>query len=445
MHALAAAIPSARSVAFDLQKHSVVVAAVNRDQDVVLKPKRLAIGALANWANVTLLLTDRVVIESTANAGYVYDLLRPLVAGCVVADSRQVKWIANAAVKTDKDDGLKRAKLLAAGLIPDVWVPPVQVRALRALMAHRTSLVRAQTRIKNRLQSVIPRFALQSRDGHVFAAKHRDGWRNLPLSPTEQLRLRHALPTLDHLEHELAEVTAELCRLSTSEPWKDVVPYLVQLPGLGLIPTMTALAAIGDITRFPTDKPLVGYAGLGAGLHESGQTHQGKTITTTGRRDVRRVLVEAAWTAVATHPSWKEQVAHLRRHKNKNHVIIAIARRLLVAVWHVLSAGGADRPARPAMAAFTFMMGSWKLPNEQRGGLTSRQVLRYHLMRMNLGDDLPSLTTGRATRRAIAPPEDGLALCPPLQLPNPLRTGEVMRHTYISQHLKKILDFAIHR
>jgi len=51
------------------------------------------------------------------------------------------------------------------------------------------------------------------------------------------------------------------------------VPLLVQLPGVGTLVAMTLLAAIGDISRFPSDKKLVGYAGLGARVHDSGQRY----------------------------------------------------------------------------------------------------------------------------------------------------------------------------
>ena len=195
----------------------------------------------------------------------------------------------------------------------------------------------------------------------MFADKNREWWQDLPLSPTEQLRLRQDLRTLDHVQQQLGEVEAELARLSTVAPWKDFVPYLVQLPGFGLITAMTVLAAIGDISRFPTHKHLVGYAGLGAGIHDSGETHRSKGITKTGRRDLRRVQVEAAWTAVVTHPYWKAQFERLLRHKHKNQAIVAIARRLLVAVWHVLTERVADLRAQPEMVAFKLMMWSWKL------------------------------------------------------------------------------------
>ena len=51
----------------------------------------------------------------------------------------------------------------------------------------------------------------------------------------------------------------ELCRLSTSDAWVEQVPTLVQLPGVGVLTAMFLLAAIGDISRFPSAKQLVGY------------------------------------------------------------------------------------------------------------------------------------------------------------------------------------------
>ena len=62
---------------------------------------------------------------------------------------------------------------------------------------------------------------------------------------------------------------------------------ILQLPGLGVVVTMTILTAIGDITRFEDARHLVGYAGLGAGVHESGKEHKDKGITKSGRKELR--------------------------------------------------------------------------------------------------------------------------------------------------------------
>ena len=65
-------------------------------------------------------------------------------------------------------------------------------------------------------------------------------------------------------------------------------------------------AAIGDIARFDAPHKLVGYAGLGASVHSSGEEHYGGRITKQGRRDIRTTMVESAWVAVESHVYWKE-------------------------------------------------------------------------------------------------------------------------------------------
>jgi len=132
---------------------------------------------------------------------------------------------------------------------------------------------------------------------------------------------------------------------------------------------------------------------------------------------LRRVLIEAAWVAVQKSPYWKAQFQRLSRRKHPNVAIVAIARRLLVAVWHVLAAQIADRHAVAENVACKLMIWAWKLTGEWRGGLTSRQFMRYGLLRLRLGDDLTHITTGKATRRPIAPAEEVLGLCPDLAAP----------------------------
>ena len=407
--------PCTRFVGIDLHKHFVVVAAVDAQQNLVHKPsRRISLDDFPTWAAQHLGAQDAVVLEATSNAWWCYDQVAPLVGRAVVANPLQVKWIAAAAVKTDKHDAIKLAKLLAANLIPEVWVPPPPVRELRALLAHRYALVKQRTAAKNRLHSILHRHNLTPPAGDLFAQHNRDWWAHLDASPTERLRARHDVATLEHLRHQLADLDTELGRLSMTTPWREQLPYLVQLPGFALLSAMTILAATGDISRFPSAKKLVGYAGLGAGVHASGQSHRDGHITKQGRRDLRRVLIQSAWAAANTHPHWKAAFERLARRKPQGVAIVAMARKLLVAVWHVLTERAADHHADPVMVAAKLMRWSWQLTPEQRGGLTSRQFIRYGLLHLQLGDDLRRFTYG-GQPRAVSPPEDILALFPELR------------------------------
>jgi transposase len=218
----------ARFIGIDLDKHYLVVGGVNAEQEVVLGARRVNLENWLKWAEANLKPTDAVVLEATTNAWEVNDQVLPLVGRAVVANPVQVKWIASARVKTDRVDVGRLACLLAAGLVPEVWVPPVEVRELRSLLAHRRRLVKMQAMIRNRLHSMIHRHNLTLPKGEVFSHEHRSWWLGLEISRTENLRIRQDLATMDHLEPQIAEIDTELNRLSTCAPWADQVPYLLQ-------------------------------------------------------------------------------------------------------------------------------------------------------------------------------------------------------------------------
>jgi transposase len=365
------------------------------------------------WAKANLKPGDAVVIEATTNTWTLYDVTLPCVSKVVVAHPLEVKQIANARVKTDKHDVTCLARLLVADLIPEVWVPPLEVRELRTLIAHRRRLVKMRAMTYNRLHSVVHRNNLVPPEGGFFADKNRSWWENLTLSPVEKLQTRQNLAMLDRLDSLIAEVDQELARLSTTAPWSEHTPYLLQLPGFGVINAMTVLSAIGDITRFPTSKKLVGYAGLGGGVHDSGQSHFTGPITKQGRKELCWCLVEAAWIAVEHHPFWKQEFHKLNHRMKSSKAIVAIARKLLVVIWHVMTERLADRKADPEMVAFKLMKWSWSLNDWQRGGLTTRQFVRYQLMQLKLGEELTCIR--RTYPRSIASVEEILALKPELR------------------------------
>lgn len=271
-----------RFAALDLHKRYVVAGAVDREQAVVLKPRRVSLVELEDWAKRQLLPTDSVVLEASTSAWFVHDQLEPLVHRVVVVHPYHVKLIAASMVKTDKIDTLVLARLLAANILPGIWVPPPHVRELRALIAHRQHLVKQRTAAKDRLHSVLHRHSIIPLEGNLFSDAAQGWWANLTISGSERLRVRQNLSIAENLSSLIQEVEAELAQLSMSEHWAGQVAFLVQLPGIGLLSAMTILSAIGDVARFPTSKKLVGYSGLGASVHASGQVLRTGGITKQG-------------------------------------------------------------------------------------------------------------------------------------------------------------------
>jgi transposase len=374
-----------RFIGLDVHKQYAVAAGVDERQHIILNPRRITLKELGTWAAKTLQLTDVVVLEAMWNTWEVYDQLTPLVAAVVVANPARTSRMKEPGVKTDAGDAVFLARLLASGMLPTVWVPPVATRELRALVSHRQRLVAQRTRARNRLHSVLLRHGIELPPGVPFSAEKRDWWDNLPLSATERLQIRHQLVVLDGLTPLIAEAETELFRLSQQEPWRDQVVFLVQLPGIQVLTAMVLLAAIGDINRFTKDRFLVGYAGLGTTVHDSGETHRQGHITKRGRRELRTTMVEAAWSAVRWHPFWKAEFKRLVEVKHLKPVVatIAIARRLLVVVWHVLSKREADRQAIPDRVARKFMVWAYRVRQTGQAAKTSTFV-RAELSKLGL-------------------------------------------------------------
>jgi len=182
-------------VGLDVHRRYATVAAVDRKQQVVLTARRIDFEHFEDWIRKHLRPNDTVTLEATSNAWYLHDLVAPLVASVTVANPIQVALIAKARVKTDPRDALTLARLLAAGMLPSVWVPPAEVRELRALVAHRRRLVKQRTQARNRLRAVLFRHTLVAPPGEVFASGQRIRMRRNPRLPGMQLQVRHLSKT----------------------------------------------------------------------------------------------------------------------------------------------------------------------------------------------------------------------------------------------------------
>jgi transposase len=282
-------------------------------------------------------------------------------------------------------------------------VPPHEVRDLRTLFAQRRKMISLKTQAKNRLQSVLHRYSFPLPDGPLFRPDQRSWWLDLPFAPLEMVRIESDWDTLDFAQKQIAQLEEHMAAWAAKD---DRVPLLIQMIGFGLITTVTLLAAIGDVTRFPDANHLVGYSGLGARVHDSGLTKKTGGITKAGRRDMRGVLVEAAQTAVLHDPRWKAELARLEPRLGRNKAIVAIARKMLIVVWHVLTKQEPERFTDPVRIARKYLEFAYCLGKENRGEPTAYHYVRKHLDRLGIGQDLMAF---RYSGRIVKLPPSSLA------------------------------------
>ena len=143
-------------------------------------------------------------------------------------------------------------------------------------------------------------------------------------------------------------------------------------------------AAIGPITRFKGPEQLVSYIGLNPSVHQSGEgCPQHGRITTQGRTHARTMLIEAAWQPVRGPGPLRAFYERVGRRRGNHVAAVAVARKLAVIVWHMLTKDEDYAGVRPALHAK-------KLRDlELRSGLPARRGQRcagyeYNLTRTRL-------------------------------------------------------------
>ncbi len=393
-----------RYIGLDVHKHYLIALGVDEDLNIVLPARRVELAHLEAWMNKSLTRQDAVVLEMTTNTWQLYDELAEYAGSVTVVHPPHVALITRSQVMNDKIAASILARLLAKGLLVGIWVPPQEVRELRGLVAQRQKMTRLATQAKNRLHAVIQRHHLKPPAGNPFAKSKNGWWQALPLVKLEKMNLQGDLETLQFAEKQEERLQEEMTGIAAEN---EEIGRLLHLAGFGVITAVTVYAAIGDIRRFAGAKNLVGYAGLGTRVHDSGLTTRTGKITKAGRRDLRVALVEAAHVVANSHPHWKAELARLQPRLGYNKAIVAIARKLLISVWHILSEKTTDRFAEPEAVAQKMLRFAYEVGKENRPGRqTAAGFARDRLDVLGLGQELTSISWG--SKKPIPLPPSGL-------------------------------------
>ena len=193
---------------------------------------------------------DQVALEASGPALAIKRIIEPHVARVVVANTRKVRAIAEAKVKTDKVDAATLCELLHAGFLPGVFSPDEWTRSLRRRLQRRSKLVRARTRAKNELHAVLAR-NLKGRPpmSDVFGKGGREWLARSSCRPTSARPSMAALRQVDFLDEEVGLIERELAGQALSS---EEIRRLMTVPGVSLISAATFVAVVGDVARFAT-------------------------------------------------------------------------------------------------------------------------------------------------------------------------------------------------
>lgn len=292
------------------------------------------------------------------------------------------KWVK--AVKGNKDD-TKDSKwigdLFRLGLVPGSYIPCKPIRILREFTRYRYKLTSCRSSEKNRFQNALTvcNVALDSVVSDIFgksatsvidylleqsdnSINHEEISSRLlrslkkksesviesiegyQMTESQKYRMRLVHAHMDYITSTISDIDSMIDSLV--EPYENAVQLLCTIPGVDRNSAITIISEIGtDMTQFSNSKRLCCWAGLTPGNNESAGKKKSVRITRAGVY-LKPTLVQVAHAAVKSNksPYYKAKYERIMKRRGKKRAIIAVARMILTAIYHMLSTGEAWNP-----------------------------------------------------------------------------------------------------
>lgn len=306
-------------------------------------------------------------VRATYEAGPTgYGLARSLLdsgVDCVVAAPGKIPRGATDRVKTDRRDAEHLVRLLLAGKLHPVRIPGPAEEAMRDLVRAREDLRMDLMRARHRLGKLLLRHEIRFEGpGSNWTKRHHEWLAQLELGdPAAQATLDDYRGGVEALLHRRSEIERQIGGLIPSSPWAREVGRLRCLRGVDTLTAVGLCAEVGDFARFGKPAQLMSYLGLVPSEHSTGESRRLGSITKSGSRHARRLLVEAAWhyrnpprvgreierrqegqPAAAVAVSWSAQrrlhrtwTRMRRRNKRSTVTTVAVARELAGFCWAI--------------------------------------------------------------------------------------------------------------
>lgn len=288
-------------------------------------------------------------VEMMSGAAWVRDQLQASGWSVLIADARKAKAVGSLAAKTDKLDARVLAELVRRDLVPQVYVPTFADRELKERLGRRMHMVRLRTAAINRAHGVLSQFGVTlafkrlrepDADELLIALGIPEVWRR---------SIAEAIAVVAMLDQRLVPLEQELSPLARADPRAQL---LVTIPGIGDLLGLTIASQIGDISRFPSARKLVGYSGLTPRVYQSGQKSRTGKLSKSGSTMLRWAAIEAAQQAWRPNNPWHQLYLDVKQRcgGKGNPAKAAVARKVLIATWHVLALQQPFQPSRPRSA-----------------------------------------------------------------------------------------------
>ena len=318
----------------------------------IIEEKRVATRRLESLMKA--LPPSRLILETSAEAFRIAG--EALSAGheVRVVPATLVKTLGVGArgIKTDRRDAQVLSEVSCRIDLPSVHIPSPFSRELKSLCGAREMLVETRTKLINNVRGWMRTQLLRIRSGSsaTFAPRLREHaektGQTLPLHVERQLKV------IEVVVAHVKEADRQLQRLACEHP---ICRRLMTVPGVGPVTAVWFLAALDQVARFPSAHRVQSYLGLTPGENSSSDRQQRTGITKAGSTQMRRMLIQAAWTALRYAPNqpmvaWATQVAARR---GKWIAVVALARKMAGILFALWRDGTTYRPSVAAQPSLT--------------------------------------------------------------------------------------------
>jgi transposase len=290
--------------------------------------------------------------EAGRDGFWIHRALTQLGVANRVVDSASIEVNRRARrAKTDRLDALKLVRMLVRvgygerRVWSEVRVPTVADEAARHVSRERTALTQDQTRLVNQMRGWLATWGcrLPSRRPRHWWTTVRD-WAGAALPADVQARLARADARLAVLADQMAELDAHQQAAVTAAAPASALRQLVQLKGVATT-SASVLLDEGLVWRaFRNRRQIGGLLGFTPTPYDSGESEREQGISRAGNARLQAVSIQLAWNWVRWQPHsalthWYQ--AHFGKGKRARRIgIVAVARKLVIALWRYVTTGG---------------------------------------------------------------------------------------------------------
>jgi transposase len=301
---------------------------------------KVPLSQLQSWAKKYTTTNDVITLEASGNSFHLVRVLAALGRRALVLESAQLGRLKEAHANNDKLSAVRIAKAYLAGTAREVWVPDTKTQERRDWFHAHQKAVRRSTQMRNRLLSYLSDHGVRLKKGTRLVLDPELSEQQLrqsaDWSPREWQVIQGMLMELRHAEEQRSHWRSLIAQEVVSDP---ILLSLIRLCGVREMVAFALGAIIGDIQRFAEPRKLVKYVGLNPAFDDSGEGEWKGGIGGHGRKDLRSLLIEAAHAILRCSRTplaqWGRKL--LGRKGSVKLVVAAIARKLTVAIWYLMS------------------------------------------------------------------------------------------------------------